>query len=777
MSKALFITEKPSVAMEYVKLLNIKGIKKDGYIESDKAVFSWCVGHMVTMSYPEAYDPNLKRWSLDTLPFLPTEYKYEVIPAVAKQFNVVKGLLKRGDIDRVYVCTDSGREGEYIYRLVDQMVGVEGKEKKRVWIDSQTEEEIKRGIKEAKNLSEYDSLADSAYLRAKEDYLLGINFSRILTLKYGRTVANAIGDDQVVIAVGRVMSCVLGMIVDREREFRNFVKIPFYKILGSFDGNSEGTYEEEMVYEGEWKSVEGSKYMDSPLLYNEGGFKKREDAESFIEEIGEKIFEEDPIIEDIKKTVESKNAPLLFNLAELQNECSKKFKISPEETLNKVQSLYEKKMLTYPRTDARVLSKAVAKEIDKNIRKLLKYQGDKEVKGIAENILNNKWYSNLDKTKYVNDSKITDHYAIIPTGEGLQSYQGIGDLEKKVYNLVLRRFLAIFYPPAKYNKLAITTKVSGERFFTTDKVCVEEGYLNVLKDYKKNKEEKNLKFLSKLKKGQIIDVVDMEVKEGETSPPKRYTSGSIIIAMENAGKLIEDEELREQIKGAGIGTSATRAEILKKLEKIGYISSDKKTQVITPTQKGEMIYEVVKQSIPTLLNPTLTASWEKGLKMVYGEEIGSDVFMKKLEDYTKINVNKAMNSTNIGVMQNSFEAVKNNNTNIVKSNHSAKSDKKDFNNKNQQGNRESMGVCPICKTGNVVKNSKGYGCDNWQSGCKFFVADICGKKISSAQIKKLITEGKTDVITGFKSKRGSEFNASIVVKDNKVQLDFSQNNN
>ncbi|AKA69590.1 type IA DNA topoisomerase [Clostridium scatologenes] len=772
MSKALFITEKPSVAMEYVKLLNVKGTKRDGYIESDKAVFSWCVGHMVTMSYPEAYDPNLKRWSLDTLPFLPKEYKYEIIPAVSKQFNIVSGLLKREDISTIYVCTDSGREGEYIYRLVDQMVGVKDKEKKRVWIDSQTEEEIRRGIKEAKDISEYDSLADSAYLRAKEDYLLGINFSRLLTLKYGKTVANSTGDKLVVIAVGRVMSCVLGMIVDREREIRSFVKTPFYKILGSFDGNSGGEYEEEMVYEGEWKSVEGSKYKDSPLLYNEGGFKKREDAEKFIEEIGEKIFEKEPVIENIKKTVESKNAPLLFNLAELQNECSKKFKISPEETLNKIQSLYEKKLLTYPRTDARVLSKAVAKEIDKNIRKFLKYDGDKEIKGIAENILNNKWYSNLEKTKYVNDSKITDHYAIIPTGEGLQSYNGLTDLEKKVYNLVLRRFLAIFYPPAKYNKIAITTQAGGERFFTTDKVCVEEGYLNVLKEYKKNKEEKNLKFLSKLKKGQIVDVVDMEVKEGETSPPKKYTSGSIIIAMENAGKLIEDEELREQIKGAGIGTSATRAEILKKLEKIGYIMSDKKTQVISPTQKGEMIYEVIINSIPTLLNPTLTASWEKGLKMVYGKEIEPDIFMKKLEDYTKLNVKKVMDRMNMGDMHSFFEEVKDKNSNGVKVKSSSKSKKSSNVDKGGNGDRESLGLCPICKTGNIVKNSKGYGCNNWQSGCKFFVSEICGKKIPVEQIKNLMNHGKTDIINGFKSKKGNEFNARLIIKGGKIELSF-----
>lgn len=523
-----------------------------------------------------------------------------------------------------------------------------------------------------------------------------------------------------------------------------------------------------MIYDGEWKAVEGSKYASSPLLYNEGGFKKREDAEKFVEIIGEKIFEEDPIIKNIKKTVENKNAPLLFNLAELQNECSKKFKISPEETLNKIQSLYEKKLLTYPRTDARVLSKAVAKEIHKNINKLINYN-DEEIKDICQTILNNKWYLNLEKTKYVNDSKITDHYAIIPTGEGLQNYDSLSDLEQKVYILVLRRFLSIFYPAAKYNKISITSQVGGENFFTTNKVCVEEGYLKVLKDYKKNTEDKNLKFLNNLKKGQIIDVVDMEIKEGETSPPKRYTSGSIIIAMENAGKLIEDEELREQIKGAGIGTSATRAEILKKLEKIEYISLDKKTQVITPTQKGEMIYEVIKNSIPTLLNPTLTASWEKGLNMVYSKEISPDIFMKKLENYTESNVKKVIKISNFENINNSFKKVKDKNKNVIKS---SKTSKKNNNLNNKKYTRESLGMCPICKAGDIVENSKGYGCNNWQSGCKFFLSQICGKKIPLPQIKKLINEGQTDTIEGFKSKSGKEFNAKLIIKNQRIQFSF-----
>ncbi|HEY5589294.1 MAG TPA: DNA topoisomerase, partial [Candidatus Paceibacterota bacterium] len=606
MSKALFITEKPSVAAEFAKALKINGRKSDGYIESDKAVVTWCVGHLVTMSYPEKYDVKLKKWSLDTLPFLPKAYKYEVIDGVKKQFNIVKSQLLREDIDRIYVCTDSGREGEYIYRLVDDLAGSPNKQKRRVWIDSQTEEEIIRGVKEAKDLKEYDSLSEAAYLRAKEDYLMGINFSRLLSLVYGKTVSNYLGKNYIVIAVGRVMSCVLGMVVQREREVREFIVTPFYKIIGSFK------VDEESIYEGEWKAVEGSEYFESPLLYNEGGFKKQEMAEKLIGELRDASIDGKAVVENVTKKKENKNAPLLFNLAEIQNECSKKFKINPEQTLSHIQAMYEKKMLTYPRTDARVLSTAVTKEINKNIQKLTNFKGDLEIKNIAENILEKKWYSNLAKTKYVDDSKITDHYAIIPTGEGLQNYMSLKDIEKKIYNLVLRRFLAIFYPPAIYSKVSVITKIDKERFFTSDKVCVELGYLAVLKpDNDSNDSENvNMKFLSTLKKGQSVNLEDLIVKEGKTSPPKRFTTGSIIIAMENAGKLIEDEELREHIKGSGIGTSATRSGILTKLEKIGYIKSNNKTQVVMPALLGEIIYDVVKNSIPTLLNPELTASWE-----------------------------------------------------------------------------------------------------------------------------------------------------------------------
>jgi len=657
-SKALFITEKPSVAAEFAKVLKINGRKFDGYIESDKAVVTWCVGHLVTMSYPEKYDQKLKKWSLDTLPFLPEVYKYEVIDGVKKQFNIVKSQLVREDIDRIYVCTDSGREGEYIYRLVDEMAGSPNKQKRRVWIDSQTEAEIIRGVKEAKDLSEYDNLSEAAYLRAKEDYLMGINFSRLLSLVYGKTVSNYLGKNYIVIAVGRVMSCVLGMVVQREREVRGFIVTPFYKIIGSFKVDDENTYD------GEWKAVEGSKYFDSPMLYNEGGFKTQVAAEKLIGEVRDSSIDGKikgkVYIENITKKKENKNAPLLFNLAEIQNECSKKFKINPEQTLSHIQALYEKKMLTYPRTDARVLSTAVAKEITNNLKKLNGLNGNTEIKNIAGHILEKKWYNNLAKTKYVDDSKITDHYAIIPTGEGLQNYLSLKDIQKKIYDLVLRRFLAIFYPPAVYSKVSVITKIDNERFFTSDKVCVELGYLEVLKPDSDSNDQgnTNMKFLSLLKKGQSVKLEDLVVKEGKTSPPKRFTTGSIIIAMENAGKLIEDEELREQIKGSGIGTSATRSGILTKLEKIEYIKSNNKTQVVMPTLLGEIIYDVVRNSIPTLLNPELTASWEKGLTMVTQSEIAGNIYMDKLENYIIKNTDRVLQLKNGLRLINNFDMVR-----------------------------------------------------------------------------------------------------------------------
>ena len=663
MPKQLLITEKPSVAMEFAKVLGIGATRKDGYLESNEWIVTWCVGHLVTMSYPEKYDEKLKLWRLDTLPFMPKEYKYEVIPSVEKQFHIIENLLKREDVTCIYVATDSGREGEYIYRLVDQMVGVQGKQKKRVWIDSQTEEEIKRGIAEAKNLEEYNSLSDSAYLRAKEDYLIGINFSRLLSIIYGRRVAKEIEEERASISVGRVMTCVLGMVVSREREIRNFVKTPFYKIVGEFG-------DETSSFKAEWKVSEKSKLKDSPKLYNESGFKKIEDAKDFILSLKDKKA----IIEEVKKSKQKENAPLLFNLAEIQNECTKRFKIKPDETLEIIQNLYEQKLVTYPRTDARVLSTAVAKVISKNLNGLAKGFHNEEIQGYLKKMAEEKYSTNLVKTKYVNDSKITDHYAIIPTGQGFENYEKLKDLHKQVYILIVKRFLAIFFPPAEYNKISVTIKIDDEEFNTSGKVCTNIGYLAVFGDGGKkqveknsetnesekqiNKEEQegqeekdeensaekkdtaNLEILNKLKKGQEINTKNFETKDSETSPPTRYNSGSMILAMENAGKLIEEEELREQIKGAGIGTSATRAEIIKKLEKISYIAINTKTQIITPTKKGEIIYDVVASSMPDMLNPKLTASWEKGLDMVAKKEIKSEEFMQKLESYINSKFNK-----------------------------------------------------------------------------------------------------------------------------------------
>ena len=643
MAKNLLITEKPSVAMEFAKVLNINTSRKNGYLESNDWIITWCVGHLVTMSYPEKYDEKLKMWRLDTLPFMPKEYKYEVIPSVEKQFNIIKSLLTREDVSTIYVATDSGREGEYIYRLVDQMIGVHGKGKKRVWIDSQTEEEIKRGIREAKELDEYDSLSDSAYLRAKEDYLIGINFSRLLTIIYGRRAAKELDQDRISISVGRVMTCVLGMVVSREREIRNFVKVPYYKIVGEF-----GNKEENKSFSAEWKVTDNSSEKDSIKLYNETGFKKEKDARDFIIELQDKKA----VVKEIKKSKQKENAPLLFNLAEIQNECTKRFKIKPDETLEIIQNLYEKKLVTYPRTDARVISTAVAKVITKNLNGLAKGFKNEEIQGYIHKMVEEKYSTDLTKTKYVNDSKITDHYAIIPTGQGFENYNNLPDLQKNVYVLIVKRFLAIFYPPAEYNKVSVTIEVQNgeykEEFSSSGKVCLKQGYLEVLRgkneveksttdeqnvENSKQESQNNLEILTKLKKGQAVDIINYEIKEAQTNPPTRYNSGSMILAMENAGKLIEDEELREQIKGAGIGTSATRAEIIKKLEKIQYIQINSKTQIITPTQKGEVIYDIVNNSMPDMLNPKLTASWEKGLDMVAKKQIKSDEFMEKLEKY------------------------------------------------------------------------------------------------------------------------------------------------
>lgn len=677
MSKALYIAEKPSVAQEFAKALKINGQRRDGYLESQDSVVTWCVGHLVTMSYPEKYDIKYKRWSLDTLPFLPREFKYEVIPGVQKQFEIVKGLLNREDVDTIYVCTDSGREGEYIYRLVAQMAGVHGKKEKRVWIDSQTEEEIMRGIREAKDLSAYDNLSASAYLRAKEDYLMGINFSRVLTLRYGNSVSNYLNTKYQAISVGRVMTCVLGMVVRREREIRAFVKTPFYRVLSSIALEGEN-------FEGEWRAVEGSRYFQTPYLYKENGFKEKAYAEKLIQELSVS----QPLqctVEKIERKKENRNPPLLFNLAELQNVCSKLFKISPDETLKIVQELYEKKLVTYPRTDARVLSTAAAKEIYKNISGLRNYEHTAE---IAQHIIEQGNYKNLAKTRYVNDKQITDHYAIVPTGQGLNALRSVSLTAQRVYETIVRRFVCIFYPPAVYQKVSLVTKMQGESFFSSFKVLLDEGYLKVATNsFAKRKaadamssvnragaagnegsEEEDpdtgknggnkaddsaedmacdtrlLAALQNLKKGDILSVDSLSIKEGETSPPKRYNSGSMILAMENAGQLIEDEELRAQIKSCGIGTSATRAEILKKLCNIKYLALNRKTQVITPTLLGEMIFDVVNCSIRQLLNPELTASWEKGLNYVAEGSITEQEYMDKLEHFVRLRTRQVEDS-------------------------------------------------------------------------------------------------------------------------------------
>ena len=659
MAKNLYIAEKPSVAQEFAKALKQNMARKDGYLESESAIVTWCVGHLVTMSYPEAYDEKYKRWSLSTLPFLPQEWKYEVIDGVKKQYTIVSGLLNRKDVECIYVCTDSGREGEYIYRLVEQMAGVQGKVRKRVWIDSQTEEEILRGIREAKDLSEYDNLSSSAYLRAKEDYLMGINFSRLLTLQYGRSVSSFQNTDRTVISVGRVMTCVLGMVVRREREIRSFVKTPFYRLLLVQELAGE-------QFEGEWKAVEGSAYYQSPLLYKENGFKKEEDARALIAKL-KGISPQEAEVVSVERKKETRYAPLLYNLAELQNDCSRRFKISPDETLKVTQELYEKKLVTYPRTDARVLSSGVAKEIHKNIGGLRSYSA---VSAYAQEILAQGSYKGIGKSRYTNDKQITDHYAIIPTGQGLAALSGLSSTGQQVYELIVRRFLSIFYPPAIYQKTGVVTQMGKEKFFSNFKVLIQEGYLKVTPntyDQKKKKGEEESEeasscdavlqeALQKLCKGAKLPVKDAKIKEGETSPPKRYNSGSMILAMENAGQLIEDEELRAQIKGSGIGTSATRAEILKKLVNIKYMALNKKTQIIMPTLLGENIFDVVSVSIRSLLNPELTASWEKGLTYVANGEITPEEYMGKLEHFVRSRTEQVLGSRQHYAMTPYFQA-------------------------------------------------------------------------------------------------------------------------
>ena len=670
MSKAVFIAEKPSVAKEFAKAIKDKYKQNDGYLEGERSIVTWCVGHLVNMSYPDAYDESLKKWTLEAIPFIPDTYKYQVIDDVKKQFNIVKGILTRDDVDKIYVCTDAGREGEYIYRLVDQEAHVEGKQKLRVWIDSQTEEEILRGIKEAKDISEYDNLSAAAYLRAKEDYLMGINFSRALTLRYSYGIKTFLNKDKCVVSVGRVMTCVLGMVVNREREIRDFVKTPFYRVLVSLDCN--GTF-----YDGEFRAVEGSKYFESPVLYKENGFKKEEDANELIKYVDSEDKELN--VFSVEKKKEKKNPPMLYNLADIQNDCSKYFKINPDQTLKYVQELYEKKLVTYPRTDARVLSSAVAKEIHKNLGGLKVHPLYAD---IIQGIFDSGSYKKIGSTKYTNDKLITDHYAIIPTGQGFENLKSVDTTCLHIYEIICRRFLGIFLPPAVYEKIALVTEKNNEKFFSSFKVLKEEGYLAATtysfikkkdntpdaqaekadskgaddaqaegddKDKKDETEDvkcsaETLEFLGKLKKGDKIKYDKFFVKEGETTPPKRYNSGSMILAMESAGQQIEDEELRAQLKGSGIGTSATRAGILTKLFNNGYLNLNKKTQIITPTLLGEIINDTVYASIPSLLYPKLTASWEKGLTMVANGEVSEDEYMKKLAKYVTDYTNEVKNN-------------------------------------------------------------------------------------------------------------------------------------
>lgn len=664
MGKALYIAEKPSVAQEFAKALHINGKKQDGYLESEHSIVTWCVGHLVTMSYPEVYDPALKKWSMETIPFLPSEWKYEVISSVKKQYEIVKRLLNRSDVDTIYVCTDSGREGEYIYRLVEQMAQVKGKKRLRVWIDSQTEEEIQRGIAQAKDLSEYDNLSASAYLRAKEDYLMGINFSRALTLKFGPTISNITKEKWTVLSIGRVMTCVLGMVVRREREIRTFVKTPFYRVIANIAL-------EDHSFDAEWRAVKGSRYFETPVLYKENGFKKRETAQELIQWLEKNP---PPVMTVVKKEKkkEKKNPPLLFNLAELQNECSKRFKISPDTTLQITQELYEKKLVTYPRTDARVLSSAVAKEIGRNIAGLRNFL---PVQEYAAEVLEQSSYKTIAKTRYVNDKQITDHYAIIPTGQGMGALKSLSSTALGVYERIVRRFLSIFYPPAVYQKYNLELEREQEHFFASFRQLESEGYLKVANELQSVKKaeskegiseqpEKELKndpkmiaLLNQLKKGDIVSVNHFEIREGETSPPKRYNSGSMILAMENAGQLIEDEELRTQIKGSGIGTSATRAEILKKLVNIRYLTLNGKTQIITPTLLGELVFDVVDASMRQMLNPELTASWEKGLSYVAEGSITSEEYMQKLEQFVINRINGVKQITNPWAIRPRFEQV------------------------------------------------------------------------------------------------------------------------
>ncbi len=757
MSKKLIITEKPSVARDFAKVLGVKG-SQNGYIENNEYVITWCVGHLVGMLYPEAYDPKYEKWKLEDLPFLPTEYKYGVLKPVEQQYNTVHSLLHREDIETVYWAGDSGKEGQTIEENIRNYGGVrEGMKELRVWIDSQTDEEIRRGINEAKDMNEYANLGKSGIMRTIEDYALGINFSRVLSVKYGRLINDAAATNKyTAIAVGRVMSCVLGMVVFREREIRDFVETPFYRVIANVTDNN---------ILAEWKAVEQSKYYNSPLLYKENGFKKLESAENLIEELKDKSC----VIDSIENNTSKKKAPLLFNLAEIQAECAKRFKITPEQTLNTVQDLYERKLTTYPRTDARVLTTAIAKEISKNLYKLKDYEPTAK---FTENILNNKLYQNIAKTSYTDDSKVTDHYAIIPTGQ-TKELNGLSDIHKKVYDLIVRRFLSIFYPPAEYQIVKIIVDINGEKFFSNTKLLKEKGYMEIAGVVKSNDDDeaeqsednkKKILELSKtLNKGDVISLNGFDIKEGKTSPPKRYTEGTIILAMENAGNLIEDEELREQIKNTGIGTSATRAQILSKLIDIGYLNENKKTLILTPSALGEMIFEVIYLTVPTLLNPEMTASWEKGLEGIINGTVDAGEYRRKLEEYITVETNKMIGRD----LSNDL---------VIKINK--------FTTKESRGAaaRKPIGAkCPKCG-GEITTTTFGYGCLNYwdkDNKCDFSIGKIAGVDLSEESVKQLITTGETDVISGFVSGKKKKFDASLKMTKGEdgnilITFDFSK---
>ena len=759
MGKALIITEKPSVAQEFAKILKVSG-RQNGYLENESYVITWCVGHLVEMVYPEEYDSKYKKWKLEDLPFLPKDYKYGVIKSVSGQYDVVHKMLHREDIDTVYWAGDAGKEGQTIEENIRNFGGVrEGMQELRVWIDSQTEEEILRGIKEAKPMREYANLGKSGIMRTIEDYAMGINFSRAMSVKYGNLLNDAAGTKSyTAIAVGRVMTCVLGMVVIREREIRNFIETPFYRIVGKFT---------DAEIEAEWKTTEESAYYASPLLYKENGFAKEEDAKAFLESLAGK----EARVSSVEKGISKKKAPLLFNLAELQAECAKRFKISPDETLQIAQDLYEKKLTTYPRTDARVLSSAVAKEISKNVSRLKGYE---PVSQFVNAIMQSGTYRSIGRSAYTDDSKITDHYAIIPTGQ-LTELNSVNGLHRQVYDLIVRRFLSIFYPPAEYQTVKFIAKIEKESFFAGGKILKSPGYLCVLgKEAAEEKDEDGgekeegtnakmlLAMIEKLSENDVVPVKGMDIKEGKTSPPKRYTSGSMVLAMENAGQLIEDEELRAQIKGSGIGTSATRAEIIKKLVRVGYLNLNRKSQVLTPTMLGEMIFETVSMTVPELLNPKMTASWEKGLDGITRGTVDMGEYRAKLEDFIR------RETLSMAQTDRKQELIKRIQPLTGRESRGAAA-------------RKKLGIkCPLCD-GEVETTPFGYGCSNYRTnGCKFSIGTIAGRDLTEEEVTKLLTEGKTEILNGFVSKLKKKFSAALIYKKDEngipsIQFDFSGN--